>query len=67
MASERGLLWAGRISTQFQQHILGIDGLAGAHGIAETAVKIHGQHILCKLDVSSRVHAAVMVTERGLV
>ena len=35
-------------------------------GIAETTVKIHVQHILRKLDVSSRVHAAVMATEHGL-
>lgn len=35
-------------------------------GIAETTVKIHVQHVLRKLDVSSRVHAAVMATERGL-
>ena len=35
--------------------------------IAETTVKIHVQHILRKLDVSSRVHAAVMATENGLV
>lgn len=31
--------------------------------IAETTVKIHVQHILRKLDVSSRVHAAVMASE----
>lgn len=36
------------------------------HGIAETTVKIHVQHILRKLDVSSRVHAAVIATEQGL-
>lgn len=35
-------------------------------GIAETTVKIHVQHVLRKLDVSSRVHAAVMATEQGL-
>jgi two-component system, NarL family, nitrate/nitrite response regulator NarL len=34
--------------------------------IAETTVKIHVQHILRKLDVSSRVHAAVIATEIGL-
>lgn len=34
--------------------------------IAETTVKIHVQHILRKLDVSSRVHAAVLATENGL-
>ena len=34
--------------------------------IAETTVKIHVQHILRKLDVTSRVHAAVMATENGL-
>ena len=35
-------------------------------GIAETTVKIHVQHILRKLDVSSRVQAAVIAAERGL-
>ncbi len=35
-------------------------------GIAETTVKIHVQHVLRKLDVSSRVHAAVAATEHGL-
>ncbi len=36
-------------------------------GIAETTVKIHVQHILRKLGVSSRVHAAVMATESHLI
>jgi len=40
--------------------------IARVHGIAETTVKIHVQHILRKLDVSSRVHAAVIATEQGL-
>lgn len=40
--------------------------IARAHGIAETTVKIHVQHILRKLDVSSRVHAAVIASESGL-
>ncbi len=35
-------------------------------GIAETTVKIHVQHVLRKLNVSSRVHAAVMAAEVGL-
>lgn len=35
-------------------------------GIAETTVKIHVQHVLRKLEVSSRVQAAVMATEVGL-
>jgi two-component system nitrate/nitrite response regulator NarL len=35
-------------------------------GIAETTVKIHVQHVLRKLDVSSRVQAAVLATEHGL-
>ena len=35
-------------------------------GIAETTVKIHVQHILRKLNVSSRVHAAVIASESGL-
>ena len=41
--------------------------IAREHGIAETTVKIHVQHILRKLDVSSRVHAAVIATEHGVV
>jgi two-component system, NarL family, nitrate/nitrite response regulator NarL len=35
-------------------------------GIAETTVKIHVQHVLRKLDVTSRVQAAVIATEHGL-
>jgi two-component system, NarL family, nitrate/nitrite response regulator NarL len=35
-------------------------------GIAETTVKIHVQHLLRKLDLSSRVQAAVFATARGL-
>ena len=35
-------------------------------GIAETTVKIHVQHVLRKLDVNSRVQAAVTATEHGL-
>lgn len=34
--------------------------------IAETTVKIHVQHIMRKLNVSSRVHAAVLASENGL-
>jgi len=40
--------------------------IAREHGIAETTVKIHVQHVLRKLDVSSRVHAAVIAAEYGL-
>jgi len=40
--------------------------IAREHGIAETTVKIHVQHVLRRLDVSSRVHAAVIATEQGL-
>ena len=40
--------------------------IARTLSIAETTVKIHVQHILRKLDVSSRVHAAVIATENGL-
>ena len=40
--------------------------IAREHGIAETTVKIHVQHVLRKLDVSSRVHAAVIANEGGL-
>ena len=35
--------------------------------IAETTVKIHVQHILRKLGLTNRVHAAVYATERGLI
>lgn len=35
-------------------------------GIAETTVKIHVQHILRKLDLTSRVQVAVWASERGL-
>jgi len=41
--------------------------IARALDIAETTVKIHVQHILRKLDLSNRVHAAVYATERGVV
>ena len=40
--------------------------IARTLGIAETTVKIHVQHILRKLEVSSRVHAAVIAVEVGL-
>ncbi len=40
--------------------------IAREYGIAETTVKIHVQHILRKLNVSSRVHAAVIAAENGL-
>ncbi len=40
--------------------------IARALGIAETTVKIHVQHILRKLDLSSRVQAAVYLIERGI-
>ena len=35
-------------------------------GIAETTVKIHVQHVLRKLDVASRVQAAVIASASGL-
>jgi two-component system nitrate/nitrite response regulator NarL len=35
--------------------------------IAETTVKIHVQHILRKLEIASRVQAAVLASEHGLV
>jgi two-component system nitrate/nitrite response regulator NarL len=40
--------------------------IAREHGIVETTVKIHVQHILRKLGVSSRVHAAVIASEQGV-
>jgi two-component system, NarL family, nitrate/nitrite response regulator NarL len=39
--------------------------VARALGIAEATVKIHVQHILRKLNLSSRVQAAVYLAERG--
>jgi two-component system, NarL family, nitrate/nitrite response regulator NarL len=41
--------------------------IARSLDIAETTVKIHVQHILRKLELSSRVQAAVFASERGLV
>lgn len=41
--------------------------IARALGIAETTVKVHVQSVLRKLDVSSRVQAAVYATSRGIV
>ncbi|MDE2401483.1 MAG: response regulator [Burkholderiales bacterium] len=41
--------------------------IARALDIAETTVKIHVQHILRKLNLSSRVQAAVYATERGAI
>ena len=41
--------------------------IARALSIAETTVKIHVQNILRKLELSSRVQAAVYASERGLV
>lgn len=40
--------------------------IARALDIAETTVKIHVQHILRKLDLSSRVQAAVYASSHGL-
>ena len=39
--------------------------IARTLGIAETTVKIHVQHILRKLQLSSRVQVAVWASERG--
>ena len=36
-------------------------------GLAESTVKIHVQHVLRKLDLTSRVQAAVYAVEQGLV
>ena len=41
--------------------------IARALDIAETTVKIHVQHILRKLSLTNRVHAAVYATERGVI
>ena len=41
--------------------------IARALEIAETTVKIHVQHILRKLNCSSRVQAAVLAINQGLV
>ncbi len=40
--------------------------IAREHGIAETTVKIHVQHVLRKLGLNSRVQAAVLATTCGL-
>jgi two-component system nitrate/nitrite response regulator NarL len=40
--------------------------IARVLGIAETTVKIHVQHVLRKLGVASRVHAAVIASHHGL-
>jgi two-component system nitrate/nitrite response regulator NarL len=40
--------------------------IARALDIAETTVKIHVQHILRKLNLNSRVQAAVLATGRGM-
>jgi two-component system nitrate/nitrite response regulator NarL len=61
-----------RLSTRERDILRGIargasnKEIAREHGIVETTVKIHVQHVLRKLGVSSRVHAAVMATEQGL-
>jgi two-component system nitrate/nitrite response regulator NarL len=60
------------LSPREQDILRGIAGgqgnkeIARSLGIAETTVKIHVQHILRKLAVSSRVQAAVIAVERGL-
>ncbi|HMM78312.1 MAG TPA: response regulator [Gammaproteobacteria bacterium] len=41
--------------------------IARTFAIAETTVKIHVQHILRKLNLNTRVRAAVLAAERGLV
>ena len=41
--------------------------IARALDIAETTVKIHVQHILRKLGLTNRVHAAVYATERSVI
>jgi two-component system nitrate/nitrite response regulator NarL len=41
--------------------------IARALGIAETTVKVHVQSVLRKLDVASRVHAAVVASAHGVV
>ena len=41
--------------------------IARSLDIAETTVKIHVQHILRKLNLTNRVHAAVYASERGVI
>ncbi len=63
----------GQLSVREQDILRGIargesnKEIARTLGIAETTVKIHVQHVLRKLDVSSRVHAAVIATSSGLI
>ncbi len=66
---------ASRLDVMSRRELDILRGIARGHGnkeiartlgIAETTVKIHVQHILRKLDVSSRVHAAVIAAEHGL-
>ena len=63
----------GQLSVREQDILRGIargesnKEIARALGIAETTVKIHVQHVLRELDVSSRVHAAVIATSSGLI
>lgn len=40
--------------------------IARERGISDATVKIHVQHILRKLDIPSRVHAAIYAIEHGL-
>ena len=51
------LLSQGQTNPQIAQNLL----------VSRGTVKIHVQHVLRKLDVSSRVQAAVIAAEHGLI
>ncbi len=69
--SGQGKEGAGRSLTEREQEILGYiaqgmsnKGIAKALAISHDTVKLHVRHILSKLQVSSRVEAAVYAVER---
>ena len=72
-ASSPVALALGSLSVREREILVGITSgasnkeIARTLDIAETTVKTHVQHVLHKLGVSSRVHAAVLASENRLV